>query len=84
MRLILMAVVLAASVQSFAQNTSEDIFSQTFENMFTSQVTYDLLDVPQEVGNPAVPLDGGLTALLLAGSAVGYRKYRSVKSKHSA
>lgn len=84
MRLILMAVVLAASVQSFAQNTSEDIFSQTFENMFTSQVTYDLIDVPQEVGNPAVPLDGGLTALLLAGSAVGYRKYRSVKSKHSA
>lgn len=84
MRLILVAVALAASVQSFAQNTSEDIFSQTFENMFTSQVTYDLLDVPQEVGNPAVPLDGGLTVLLLAGSAVGYRKYRSVKSRHSA
>ena len=82
MRLILVAVALAASVQSFAQNTSEDIFSQTFENMFSSQVTYDILDVPQEVGNPAVPLDGGLTALLLAGGAVGYRKYRARSNKN--
>ena len=24
---------------------------------------------------PAVPIDGGITALLLAGGAVGYRKY---------
>jgi len=31
--------------------------------------------------NPAVPLDGGLTALLLAGGAVGYRKFRGRKQQ---
>lgn len=82
MRLILITVALAASVKSFAQHTSEDIFSQTFENMFTSQVNYDVVDVSQEVGNPGVPLDGGLTALLVAGGAVGYRKYRARSKKN--
>jgi hypothetical protein len=32
--------------------------------------------------NPAVPLDGGLAALLLAGGAVGYRKYRARSKKN--
>jgi len=31
--------------------------------------------------NPTVPLDGGLTALLVAGGAVGYRKYRARSKK---
>jgi hypothetical protein len=81
MRLVLITSALIASISTFAQSSSDDIFSQTFENMFTSQVTYDVLDVPQEVGNPAVPLDGGLTALLLAGGAVGYRKFRGRKQQ---
>jgi len=33
----------------------------------------------QEFGNPAVPLDGGLTALLIAGGAAGYRQYKKKK-----
>jgi hypothetical protein len=82
MKLILITSALIASISSFAQSNSEDIFSETFENMFTSQVTNDIVDLPQEVGNPAVPLDGGLTALLLAGGAVGYRKYRARSKKN--
>jgi hypothetical protein len=29
--------------------------------------------------NPAVPVDGGLTALVAAGAAVGYRQYKKRK-----
>jgi hypothetical protein len=40
------------------------------------------MPVPQGVMaplNPAVPLDGGLTALLIAGGAAGYRQYKKKK-----
>ena len=30
-------------------------------------------------GNPGVPVDGGLTALVAAGAAVGYRQYKKSK-----
>jgi len=30
--------------------------------------------------HPLVPLDGGLTALLLAGGAAGYRQYKKKKA----
>lgn len=63
---------------------NSNLFEETFEGMF--DITVEPIEIPNSVQgplNPAVPLDGGLTALLL-GSAVGYRKYRSVKSKHSA
>ena len=30
--------------------------------------------------NPAVPLDGGLSTLLLAGGAAGYRQYKKQRA----
>ena len=31
---------------------------------------------PPPVIDPPVPIDGGITALLIAGGAMGYRKYK--------
>lgn len=68
-----------------AENPSEEfgIISESFEGMFEIEPadTY----IPEGVQgplNPAVPLDGGLTALLVAGGAVGYRKYRARSKKN--
>ena len=51
-----------------------------FDGMF--EVPNDPMPVPQGVMgplNPAVPLDRGLTALLIAGGAAGYRQYKKKK-----
>jgi len=54
-------------------------FSKLLEGMFEPQLDPVKIYMPQEVGNPAVPLDGGLTALLIAGGAAGYRQYKKKK-----
>ncbi|HAB35978.1 MAG TPA: hypothetical protein DCZ44_02150 [Flavobacteriaceae bacterium] len=54
-------------------------FSKTFDGMFEPQLDPKAIYIPQDVGNPSVPLDGGLTALLLAGGAAGYRQYQKKK-----
>jgi hypothetical protein len=69
------------SINLMAQD--QNIFQQSFEGMFEIEPadTY----IPEGVQgplNPAVPLDGGLTALLVAGGAVGYRKYRARSKKN--
>lgn len=79
----LLVLAFLNSINLMAQD--QNIFQESFEGMFEIEPadTY-LPEGVQGPLNPAVPLDGGLTALLVAGGAVGYRKYRSVKSKHSA
>lgn len=85
MRLQLFIAVFIATHAAFAQSSESNLFQQSFEGMFEIEpVDIHIPEGIQGPQNPAVPIDGGLTALLLAGSAVGYRKYRSVKSKHSA
>lgn len=51
-------------------------FSTTFNDMFVIENGPIKEYLPQDVGNPSVPLDGGLTALLVAGGAAGYRQYK--------
>ncbi len=63
-----------------SRSQSENPFEGTFDGMFEG--SNDPMPVPQGVMgplNPAVPLDGGLTALLLAGGAAGYRQYKKKK-----
>jgi len=60
----------------------QNIFEESFTGMFEIEPTEPF--IPEGVQgplNPAVPLDGGLTALLLAGGAVGYRKFRGRKQQ---
>jgi hypothetical protein len=66
----------------FAQTESSSVFEESFTGMFEIEPVE--LYIPEGVQgplNPAVPLDGGLTALLVAGGAVGYRKYRARSKK---
>lgn len=58
----------------------ENPFANTFDNMFVVEQGPIKDYLPQDVGNPSVPLDGGLTALLLAGGAAGYRQYKKKRA----
>ena len=57
---------------------SENAFEEAFEDMFQYE---EPVWIPQNTPPPhPVPLDGGLVALLAAGGAVAYKKYRSAKA----
>ena len=60
------------------------LFEESFTGMFDIEPTEPY--IPEGIQgplNPAVPLDGGLTALLVAGGAVGYRKFRARKEQQA-
>ena len=59
---------------------SDNTFDETFEGMFDSEPIYYDSSIENDPP-PPVPLDGGLTALILAGSAAGYRHYRKKRSR---
>lgn len=77
----LLVLAFLNSINLMAQD--QNIFQESFEGMFEIEPadTY-LPEGVQGPLNPAVPLDGGLTALLVAGGAVGYRKYRARTKKN--
>ncbi len=79
-KVIITYFLLCLCYSSSAQEPS--IFEESFTGMFEIEPTEPF--IPEGVQgplNPAVPLDGGLTALLLAGGAVGYRKFRGRKQQ---
>jgi len=79
-RLVYFLILLFVGVNAHAQN--ENLFQESFEGMFEIDPAEPY--IPEGIQgplNPAVPLDGGLTALLVAGGAVGYRKYRARSTK---
>lgn len=82
MRFLLFLGIVLISTDVSAQEVTGNIFQETFDDMFTIHDYQDVVYTPQEQGNPGVPLDGGLTALLVAGGAVGYRKYRARSKKN--
>lgn len=60
-----------------AQESTGNAFEEAFNDMFQiQQPDWEAIatDTPPD---PPVPLDGGLVALISAGAAVGYRKFRS-------
>ena len=66
--------LLTAAMTAWSQE-SQNPFEQTFNGMFEPGDEWYFL--PENNGPPPpVPLDGGLTALLLAGGAAGYRQYK--------
>jgi hypothetical protein len=70
----LLVFALTSSTLLFAQS-SDNPFEGTFDDMFTTVDGGDWY-IPEDNPPPPVPLDGGLTALLLAGGAAGYRQYQ--------
>lgn len=72
--LIASVLVTVANLQA-----SDNPFDETFDGMFDTEPV--LIDIPTGDGPPPpVPLDGGLTALLLAGGAAAYRQYKKKKA----
>ena len=61
-------------------NIEHNHFVESFEGMFDSEPIYYDSSIENDPP-PPVPLDGGLTALILAGSAAGYRHYRKKRSR---
>lgn len=77
-RVLFVTLLMSTSLHAQDQN----IFEESFTGMFEIEPTEPY--IPEGIQgplNPAVPLDGGLTALLLAGGAVGYRKFRGRKQQ---
>lgn len=78
-KLFLTSLLLGLGLNIHGQN--DNLFQESFEGMFEIEPVEPY--IPEGIQgplNPAVPLDGGLTALLVAGGAVGYRKYRARRS----
>ncbi len=78
----LVALSLLCSLSMKAQE--QNLFQESFTGMFEIEPTEPY--IPEGIQgplNPAVPLDGGLTALLVAGGAVGYRKFRAHKQQRT-
>jgi hypothetical protein len=83
MKHLTFAISLGAAIVCHGQeldpaSTMEDALSNMFEIEPAEPYIPEGIQGPL---NPAVPLDGGLTALLVAGGAVGYRKYRARSTK---
>jgi len=81
MKRTLISALVVLSTPIFAQE-SENIFNESFAHMFELEPVEPY--IPEGIQgplNPAVPLDGGLTALLVAGGAVGYRTFRARQTK---
>ncbi len=80
MRILIFAMLLT-SINRLAGQSNDVDFNETFQGMF--EMPEQPIYIPEGVQgplNPAVPLDGGLTALLLAGGAAGYRQYKKKRA----
>ena len=74
MKNCLLVFMLLVSVLARGQDNG-NAFEEAFEDMFQFE---EPVFIPQDTPpDPPVPLDGGLVALLAAGGAVAYKKYRS-------
>ena len=77
MKNIIALIMLLVSLVARGQDNG-NVFEETFEDMFHFEAP---VWIPQNTPPPPpVPLDGGLVALLAAGGAVAYKKYRSAKA----
>ena len=84
MKKLVFSLLMMTSFVTLGQSeSSNNPFEESFTNMFAPPVGYGEItsgDINQNVGMPTVPLDGGLTALLLAGGAAGYRQYKKKRA----
>jgi len=74
MKKIAFSLVMLISLSVLAQQKKEE---PVFDNWFAKKPTAPPPAAPPPP--PNVPLDGGLVALIAAGGAVGYKKYKDRK-----
>ena len=81
MKFVLLTLAFAAAalgVRAQVVDPFQEAFKDMFELVENPYVPQGAMDVPPP---PAVPLDGGLTALLAAGAGLGYRRFRARQKK---
>ena len=81
MKILLLTAAFAAAalgVRAQVVDPFQEAFKDMFELVENPYVPQGAMDVPPP---PAVPLDGGLTALLVAGAGLGYRRFRARQKK---
>lgn len=77
MKFVLLTAALAAAalgVRAQVVDPFQEAFKDIFELVEHPYVPQGAMDNPPP---PGVPLDGGLTALLVAGAGLGYRRFRA-------
>ena len=74
MKNIALILILQISISALAQQKKEE---PVFDNWFAKKPSAPPPAAPPPP--PNVPLDGGLVALIAAGGAVGYKKYKDRK-----
>ena len=77
MKFVLLTAALAAAalgVRAQVVDPFQEAFKDMFELVEHPYVSQGAMDNPPP---PGVPLDGGLTALLVAGAGLGYRRFRA-------
>jgi len=79
--LLLFLTLAALPALPVAAQETQDPFAEAFEGMFQIEQPDWIPQSGEPPGPPDVPLDGGLTALLAAGAAVGYRRFRAKSPK---
>jgi len=80
--LVLFLALAALPALPVAAQETQDPFAEAFEGMFQiEQPDWEAITSSDAPPDPPVPLDGGLTALLAAGAAVGYRRFRAKSPK---
>ncbi|MDC0083097.1 hypothetical protein OAI64_02640 [Schleiferiaceae bacterium] len=70
-------IPIAIALLSFSLNAQQKKEEPVFDNWFAKKPTAPPPATPPPP--PNVPLDGGLVALIAAGGAVGYKKYKDRK-----
>ena len=84
MKKFILTILLGISVQMSAQTEDnyylDDYITPAFDDMFGSLNEPLYLPESNPPQDPPVPLDGGLTALLVAGGAAGYRQYKKKRA----
>lgn len=77
MKFVLLTTAFAAAalgVRAQVVDPFQEAFKDMFELVEHPYVPQGAMDNPPP---PGVPLDGGLTALLVAGAGLGYRRFRA-------
>lgn len=81
MKLFWVVLMLSWGLTARAQEATGNAFEEAFEDMFQIQQPDWEAIATNTPPDPPVPVDGGLVALLGAGAAVGYRRFRRARGR---
>ena len=82
MKSLVTTVALVFATTTLLAEDPNNPFQESFDNMFYIENPIEFLDTSDDGPPPPVPLDGGLVALLVAGGAAGYGRYKKKRNEN--